>query len=140
MSDVLGRVLRLIWHKRDTLRFLNYISWLDNKPTLWLKGRYEYDNKVIIILPHQCSVGVPVTWKIRCKIKATYCLEKESILRTVKEKNHCNNNFDIQGGPQKCPYFSLGITFTKIRKPSRFFLHRYWKFVEFFWCKPLWNQ
>ena len=86
MSDVLGRVLRLIWHKRDTLRFLNYISWLDNKPTLWLKGRYEYDNKVIIILPHQCSVGVPVTWKIRCKIKATYCLEKESILRTVKEK------------------------------------------------------
>ena len=41
------------------------------------------------------------------------------------------------GGPQKCPYFSLAITFTKIRKPSIFFLHRYWKFIEFFWCKPL---
>ena len=43
----------------------------------------------------------------------------------------------IQGGPQKCPYFSLAITFTKVSKPSRFFLHRYWKFIEFFWCKPL---
>ena len=28
----------------------------------------------------------------------------------------------LQGGPQKCPYFSLAITFTKIRKSSRFFL------------------
>ena len=46
-------------------------------------------------------------------------------------------NIYIQGGPQKCPYFSLAITFTKIRKPSRFFLHSYWKFVEFFWWKPL---
>ena len=43
----------------------------------------------------------------------------------------------IQGGLQKCPYFSLAITFTKIRKPSRFFLHSYWKFIEFFWWKPL---
>ena len=25
--------------------------------------------------------------------------------------------------------------FTKIREPSRFFLHRYWKFIQFFW----WN-
>ena len=40
--------------------------------------------------------------------------------------------FNIQGGPQKCPFFSLAITFIKIRKFSRFFLHRYWKFVEFF--------
>ena len=39
----------------------------------------------------------------------------------------------VHGGPQKCPYFSLTITFTKIRKPSRFFLHKYWKFIEFFW-------
>ena len=31
----------------------------------------------------------------------------------------------IQGGPKRCPYFSLAITFTKIWKPSRFFLHRY---------------
>ena len=45
--------------------------------------------------------------------------------------------FFLQGGPQKCPYFSLAITFTKIRKRSRFFLHRYWKFIEFFWWKPL---
>ena len=29
---------------------------------------------------------------------------------------------NIQGDPQKCPYFSLAITFTKIRKSSRFFL------------------
>ena len=27
----------------------------------------------------------------------------------------------VQGGPQKCPYFSLVITFTKLSKPSRFF-------------------
>ena len=43
----------------------------------------------------------------------------------------------IQGGSQKCPYFSLAITFTKIRKPSRFFVHSYWKVIELFWCKPL---
>ena len=42
----------------------------------------------------------------------------------------------IQRGPQKCPYFSLSIIFTKIKKPSRFFLHRYWKFKQFFWWKP----
>ena len=41
--------------------------------------------------------------------------------------------FHIQGGQQKCPYFSLAITFTKIRKASRFFLHNYRKFIEFFW-------
>ena len=45
-------------------------------------------------------------------------------------------HFILQGGPQKCLYFSLAITFTKIRKPPRFFLHRYWKFIEFFWWKP----
>ena len=44
---------------------------------------------------------------------------------------------NIQCGPQKCPYFSLAITFTKIRKPSRFFLHSYWKFIELFWWEPL---
>ena len=27
----------------------------------------------------------------------------------------------IQGGPQKCPYFSLAITFTKIRNLQGFF-------------------
>ena len=39
---------------------------------------------------------------------------------------------DIQGDPQKSPYFSLAITFTKIWKTSRFFLHRYWKFIDSF--------
>ena len=44
-----------------------------------------------------------------------------------------NNKINhLQGGPQKCPYFSLAITFAKVRKTSRFFLHRYWKFIEFF--------
>ena len=43
----------------------------------------------------------------------------------------------LQGGPQICPYFSLAITFTKIRTPPRFFLQRYWKFIEFFWWKQL---
>ena len=59
------------------------------------------------------------------------------------KKNHfrfftrnCKNtvnlfSFNIQGGLQKCPYFSLAITFTNIRKPLRFFLHSYWKFIEF---------
>ena len=43
----------------------------------------------------------------------------------------------IQGGPQKCPYFSLAITFVKEKRKtsSRFFLHRSWKFIEFFWWK-----
>ena len=43
----------------------------------------------------------------------------------------------IQGGPQKSPFFSLTIMFTKIRKPSRFCLHSYPKFIEVFWWKPL---
>ena len=43
----------------------------------------------------------------------------------------------LQGGLQKCPYFSFAINFTKIKKLSIFFLHRYWKFIEFFWCKSL---
>ena len=47
------------------------------------------------------------------------------------------NFVHIQGGPQKCPYFPLAIIFTKIRKASRFFLHKYWKFTEFFWRKPV---
>ena len=42
------------------------------------------------------------------------------------------NNILVQGDPQKCPYFSLAINFTKLRKPSRFFLCSYWKFIEFF--------
>ena len=46
-----------------------------------------------------------------------------------------SNIYYLQGGQQKCRYFSLAITFTKIRKPSRFFLHRYWKFIKLFWWK-----
>ena len=34
-------------------------------------------------------------------------------------------DFNLQGVPQKCPYFSLAITFIKTRKPSRSFLHGY---------------
>ena len=34
-------------------------------------------------------------------------------------------DFNLQGVPQKCPYFSLAITFTKTRKPSRSFLNGY---------------
>ena len=40
---------------------------------------------------------------------------------------------DLQGAPQKYHCFSLAKTFTKIRKPWRFFLHKYWKFTELFW-------
>ena len=42
------------------------------------------------------------------------------IEKVIKRKGN-----KLQGGPQKCPYLSLAITFTKIRNPSRFFLHRY---------------
>ena len=38
----------------------------------------------------------------------------------------------LQSGLQKCLYFSLVITFTKIGKPSRFLLPSHWKFMEFF--------
>ena len=57
-------------------------------------------------------------------------------LMSLQETVPCFNlKSNIQGGPQKYPYFSLAITFTKIRKPSRFFLHRYWKFIKLFWWK-----
>ena len=42
------------------------------------------------------------------------------IEKVIKRKDN-----KLQGAPQKCPYFSLAITFTKTRNPSRFFLHRY---------------
>ena len=54
-----------------------------------------------------------------------------------KNLKHWCIALEIQGSPQNCPYFSLAIGFTKIRKPSGFFLRRYWKFIEFFWCEPL---
>ena len=66
-----------------------------------------------------------------------FSVESEDLLKIDElNANKLTKKF-LQGGPQKCPYFSLVITFTKIRKSSRFFLHRYWKFIEFFWCKPL---
>ena len=42
---------------------------------------------------------------------------------------HKQSKWNIQGGPQKCSSFSLAITFTKVKKPLRFFLHRYWIFL-----------
>ena len=62
--------------------------------------------------------------------KGISCIKNKLVYRQIELIN-------IQGGPQKCPYFSLAITFTKIRKPSRLFVHRYWKVIEFFWWKPL---
>ena len=70
-------------------------------------------------------------------IKKQKLLSKMKTKKQLSEMDKGNKGKQIQGGPQKCPYFSLTITFTKIRKPSRFFLHRYWKFIEFFWWKPL---
>ena len=49
-------------------------------------------------------------WKLRSQKGGT---------RGWGHKNSSINH--IQGGPQKCIYFSLAITFTKIRKASRFF-------------------
>ena len=46
--------------------------------------------------------------------KGISCIKNKLVCRQIELIN-------IQGGPQKCPYFSLAITFTKIRKPSRFF-------------------
>ena len=66
-----------------------------------------------------------------------YAHYTEFLENVLVQKNYCIFQGYIQGGPQKCPYLSLEITFTKIRKPSKFFLHRYWKFIEFFWCKPV---
>ena len=65
-------------------------------------------------------------------------MEHQTIKSLFNNKDKVTHyNCVIQGGIQKCPYFALAITFTKIRKPSRFFLHSYWKFIEFFWWKPL---
>ena len=45
------------------------------------------------------------------------------------------NKLIYTGWSTKISLFFLAINFTKIRKTSRFFLHRYWKFIEFFWWK-----
>ena len=59
----------------------------------------------------------------RRMVYKTYIFINSNLLSSKPENR--TKNLYIQGGPQKCPYFSLAITFTKIRKPSRFFLHRY---------------
>ena len=61
--------------------------------------------------------------------------KSDNISDMTNDDNKCQ--FDIQGDPQKYPYFSLAITFTKIRELSRYFLHSYWKFIELFFWKPL---
>ena len=64
-------------------------------------------------------------------------VQSDTLLLSDVYENFRNMYLITQGGPEKCPFFSLAITVTKIRKASRFFLHRHWKFIEFFWCKPL---
>ena len=44
----------------QVLHLIIFPSWKMN-PCLWQKGRYQYDSKVIIILPHQCLAGLSVT-------------------------------------------------------------------------------
>ena len=78
----------------------------------------------------------------RSCLKRDKCLHWHKIVESVRSMWKSlyqveRKNVKLQGGPQKCPYFSLAITFPNIRKPSRFFLHSYWKFIEFFWWKPL---
>ena len=72
------------------------------------------------------------TKSVSFRFKASaFCLHCFS---TSKTTSIFVGDWHMQGGPKKSPYFSLTITFTIIRKPSRFFLH---KSIEFFWCKPL---
>ena len=78
----------------------------------------------------------------RSCLKREKCLHWHKIVESVRSMWKSlyqveRKNVKLQGGPQKCPYFSLAITFPNIRKPSRFFLHSYWKFIEFVWWKPL---
>ena len=86
----------------------------------------------------------------KCKYISIFALSANTFQSNhISHFNHFNLSPDVlstlmllqqgklQGGPQKSPYFSLAITFKKIRKPSRFFIHRYCKFIEFFWWKPL---
>ena len=87
---------------------------------------------------------VPIVWSAEAKDPPNFPFNENSRFLIDIPENAGPTYFfklflsdDLQGVPQKCPYFSLEITFTKIRKPSGFFLHRYWKFIEFFWCKPL---
>ena len=76
----------------------------------------------------------------------TDCMRKMNATQIYNEKylnvmmlmhNSIEYSDNYRVAPKKCPYFSLAITNTKIRTPSRLFLHRYWKFIEFFWWKPL---
>ena len=70
-------------------------------------------------------------------IKKQKLLSKMKTKKQLSEMDKGNKGKQIQGGPQKCPYFSLTITFTKIGKPSRFFLCSYRNFMEFFSWKTL---
>ena len=58
--------------------------------------------------------------QLNVPISTRHCCTLTSIKRMKKPSwTH------LKDGLQKCPYFSLSITFTKIRRPSRFFLHSY---------------
>ena len=48
----------------------------------------------------------------------------------------------IQGGPQKCPYFSLAITFTKLKKAPPHFSNRTLEYLShnFLWDRLILRQ
>ena len=114
-----------------------------NNLEFWEKGNwrgFNYQN----VLVKQLMSTVQITLFISeiCLSIVVYVFFEKSILvlyhyYRIQKFVSYSLSLLLQGGPQKCPYFSLAITFIKIRKSSRFFLHRYWKFIEFFWCKPL---
>ena len=114
-----------------------------NNLEFWEKGNwrgFNYQN----VLVKQLMSTVQITLFISeiCFSIVVYVFFEKSILvlyhyYRIQKFVSYSLSLLLQGGPQKCPYFSLAITFIKIRKSSRFFLHRYWKFIEFFWCKPL---
>ena len=66
---------------------------------------------------------------------SSFLLSKSALISMSSWKD--KQIFRYTGWLTKMSLFSLAIIFTKIRKPSRFFLHRYWKFIEFFWWKLL---
>ena len=109
-----------------------------NNLEFWEKGNwrgFNYQN----VLVKQLMSTVQITLFISeiCLSIVVYVFFEKSILvlyhyYRIQKFVSYSLSLLLQGGPQKCPYFSLAITFTKIKKPSRFFLHRYWKFIEFF--------
>ena len=53
-------------------------------------------------------------------------------LKFTRLKTKIGKCFVYAEWPTKMSLFFFGKTFAKIRKPARFFLHSYWKFIGFF--------